>query len=359
MKKIQVPKVFKHSKKKVGQPPGSLMYTGKYREEPVSISVFDYDDHDFEEKIIEDRRDILSYRDKKSTTWIIIDGVQDIALVEMICKHYNIHPLTIEDILHPEQRPKIEDSEEYIFIVLKMMNYDEKNGYVHSEQVSIILGENFVLSFQEVLGDTFEGVRNRLRSGKGSIRKNGADYLMYALIDTVIDNYFVVLEKAGDMLADIEDELLVEPSQETLNKLYSLKREMLSIRRMVWPLREVIYKLERDDLKLIKKATRIYLRDVYDHIIRVIDSVETTRDLLGGMLDLYQSIMGNRMNAVMKVLTIISTIFIPLTFIAGIYGMNFEYMPELQWRYGYPAAWGVMILMVLVMFIFFKKKRWL
>lgn len=359
MKKIHIPKVFKHSKKKVGQPPGSLMYTGKYPEGRVDISVFDYDENHFEEKQITNPSDLLDYRDRKTTSWINIDGIQDVALVEMVCKHYNIHPLTIEDILHPEQRPKLEDSEEYIFVVLKMMNYDEKLGMVHSEQVGIILGENFVISFQEVLGDTFEGVRNRLRSGKGNIRKNGADYLMYALIDTIIDNYFVVLEKAGDMLEDIEEELLLQPSQKTLNQLYSLKREILTIRRMVLPLREVIYKLERDDLKLIKKATRVYIRDVYDHIIRVIDSVETIRDLLGGMLDLYQSIMGNRMNAVMKVLTIISTIFIPLTFIAGIYGMNFEYMPELGWKYGYPATWGLMIMMVMMMFVFFKKKNWL
>jgi len=335
------------------------MYTGKYPEGEVSISVFDYDENHFEEKNIVQPKDLLGYRDTSTTTWINIDGIQDVALVEMLCKHYNIHPLTIEDILHPEQRPKLEDSDDYLFVVVKMMNYDETKGYVHSEQVGILLGENFVISFQEVLGDTFDGVRNRLRSGKGSIRKNGADYLMYALIDTIIDNYFVVLEKAGDMLEDIEEELLMEPSQRTLNQLYSLKREMLSIRRMVWPLREVIYKLERDDLKLIKQETRVYLRDVYDHIIRVIDSVETIRDLLSSMLDLYQSIMGNRMNAVMKVLTIISTIFIPLTFIAGIYGMNFEYMPELEWKFGYPAAWGLMILMVLGMFVFFKKKRWL
>lgn len=347
------------SKKKVGQPPGSLMYTGKYPEGKVTITVFDYDANHLEEKNIDQPGDLFDYRDKPTTTWINIDGIQDVALVEMVCKHYRIHPLTIEDILHPEQRPKIEDSEDYIFVVLKMMNYDEQKGYVHSEQVGLLLGENFVISFQEVLGDTFEGVRNRLRSGKGSIRKNGADYLLYALIDTIIDNYFVVLEKAGDMLEDIEDELLMEPSQHTLNQLYSLKREMLSIRRMVWPLREVVYKLERDDLKLVKQETRVYLRDVYDHISRVIDSVETIRDLLASMLDLYQSITSNRMNAVIKVLTIISTIFIPLTFIAGIYGMNFDHMPELHWKYGYPAVWGFMILVVVGMFVFFKKKKWL
>ena len=358
MKNLKMPKLPK-SKKKVGLPPGALMYTGKYPEGKASITVFDYDEHHFLEEEIDLPTEVLGYRDTATTTWINVDGIQDVALVEMLCRHYKIHPLTIEDLLHPEQRPKLEDNEDYIFVVLKMMNYDEKKGYVHSEQVGLILGEDFVLSFQEVPGDTFEGVRNRLRSGKGSIRKNGADYLLYALVDSIIDNYFVVLEKAGDMLEDIEDELLRQPSQYTLNQLYSLKREMLAIRRMVWPLREVIYKLERDDLKLIKQETRVYLRDVYDHIIRVIDAVETIRDLLGSMLDLYQSVMGNRMNAVMKVLTIISTIFIPLTFIAGIYGMNFAYMPELEWKYGYPAAWGMMILMVAGMLVYFKKKRWL
>lgn len=353
-----MPKLPK-SKNKVGQPPGSLMYTGKYSEGKASISVFDYDESHFEEKNIEQPTDLLVYRDRPGTTWINIDGVQDVSLVELVCKHYHIHPLTIEDILNPEQRPKIEDSEDYLFVVLKMMTYDEPKGFVHSEQVGLLLGKDFVLSFQEVPGDTFEGVRNRLRSGKGSIRKNGADYLLYALIDTIVDNYFVILEKAGDMLEDIERELLVQPSQRTLGQLYSLKREMLTIRRMVWPLREVIYKLERDDLKLIRQETRVYLRDVYDHIIRVIDTVENMRDLLGGMLDLYQSIMGNRMNAVIKVLTIISTIFIPLTFIAGVYGMNFEYMPELEWKYGYLAAWILMIGMVVGMLVYFKKKKWL
>lgn len=336
-----------------------LIYTGRHLDREVKITVFAYGEKTFEEKEIESIEDIFSYREQNATIWVNIDGLQDVALIEKVCNLFNVHPLTIEDILHPEQRPKVEESQEYLYVVLKMLNYEEKERIVHSEQVSIILGTNFILSFQEKPGDTFESVRNRLRTSSGRIRKNGADYLMYALIDTIVDHYFLVLEKAGDILEEVEEELLMHSSKNTLHTLYALKREMLSIRRMVWPLREVIYKLEREEFKLIKKSTHLYLRDVYDHVIQVIDTVETMRDMLASMFDLYQSIIGNRMNGIMKVLTIISTIFIPLTFIAGVYGMNFKYMPELDWRYGYLAVWILMILIVFGMFVFFKKKNWL
>lgn len=354
-----MPLSFKSANNKIGQPPGVLIYTGKYPEGEVKVTIFGYGEQTFEEKAISSLEDIASHHEKNATIWVNIDGLQDVSLIGKICAYFKIHPLTTEDILHPEQRPKVEEGEGYIYVVLKMLNYEEKEQIVHSEQVSIILGTNFLLSFQEKSGDTFDGVRNRLRTSNGKIRKNGADYLMYALIDTIVDHYFLVLEKAGDLLEDVEEELLMNSSKSTLHTLYTLKREMLSIRRMVWPLREVIYKLEREDFKLIKKNTHIYLRDIYDHIIQVIDTIETIRDMLASMFDLSQSILGNRMNGIMKVLTIISTIFIPLTFIAGVYGMNFRYMPELDWRYGYPATWALMLFIVAGMFLFFKKKNWL
>lgn len=350
---------FRGTGKKVGLPPGSLLYTGKQPSGPSTIHIFDYNGESLEEKEIEQPEDIFPYKDKDTTTWINIDGVHNVEVVEKICKHYNIHPLTIEDILNIEQRPKIEEGEDFIYVVLKMMDYDDKNDYVRTEQVSLLLGHKFVMSFQEDKGDIFEGVRTRIRSGKGKIRQNGADYLLYALIDTIVDNYFVALEKVGDQMEEIEVTLLMNASDKTLNDLYGLKREMLTLRRFIWPLREVIYKLERDDLKLVHRNTRVYIRDVYDHTIQVIDTVEIYRDLLSGLVDLYQSIVSNRMNQIMKVLTIISTIFIPLSFIAGVYGMNFKYMPELDEPAAYPIFWIAILALISTMLFFFKKKRWL
>lgn len=350
---------IKNTTNKIGQPPGVLIYTGKHYAEGVEVTAFGYSEHTLEEKKISSLEDIIAFRALHTTIWVNIDGLHDIVLIEQICSYFQVHALTIEDILHPEQRPKVEEADGYIYVVLKMLRYEGKEQMINAEQVSLVLGNNFLLSFQEKPGDTFDSVRNRLKVGKGKIRRNGADYLMYALMDTIVDHYFLVLEKGGDLLEEVEEVLMTNASKSTLHTLYTLKREMLSIRRMVWPLREVIYKLEREEFKLIKKSTHIYLRDIYDHVIQVIDTVETIRDMLASMFDLYQSTQSNRMNAIMKVLTIISTIFIPLTFIVGVYGMNFRYMPELDWQYGYPAIWGMMLVMVLGMFVFFKRKGWL
>lgn len=350
---------LRNTTSKIGQPPGTLIYTGERNEGKVKVTAFGYGEHALEEKEIDSLEDIIVCQQQYSNIWVNIDGLQDIGLIEQICNHFQVHALTIEDILHPEQRPKVEEGDGYIYVVLKMLQYAGQEHMVNAEQVSLILGNNFVLSFQEKPGDTFESVRNRLRGGKGRIRRSGADYLMYALMDTIVDHYFLVLERVGDLLEDVESVLMTNASKSTLHTLYALKREMLAIRRVVWPLREVIYKLEREEFKMIKKSTHIYLRDIYDHVIQVIDTVETIRDMLASMFDLYQSTLSNRMNAIMKVLTIISTIFIPLTFIAGVYGMNFRYMPELEWQYGYPAVWALMLVMVSGMFIFFKRKGWL
>jgi magnesium transporter len=349
----------KKSSHKIGLPPGSFHYIGSHRTEPVTISTFRYGHNFFEEKNNLSLDEALIELPQGQFLWVNFIGIHEIVSVERICNFYNIHPLTIEDILSTEQRPKLEENEDYIYLVVKMLEFQENLRKFHVEQVSMILGKNMVISFQEKEGDTFDAVRNRLRSGKGRIQKAGSDYLLYTLVDTIIDNYFILLEKMGDVIEEVEEDLLLGPGESTLTQLYNLKRDTVVLRRSIWPLREVVHKLERDDMKLIKKETRLYLRDVYDHTIRIIETIENFRDMLSSMVDLYQSTLSNRMNVVMKVLTIISTIFIPLTFIAGIYGMNFEYMPELGWKYGYLGVWIIMITVVFIMLFFFRKKKWI
>ena len=350
---------FKNSSKKAGLPPGSLYYTGSRKEEPISIQAFNYSGEIFEEKELLTPEDTFPFRDDALKSWINVNGVHNVGVIESICKHYGIHALTIEDIVSTDQRPKIEEHDKYLYVVLKMMDYDIEKESIHMEQVSLLLGKDFVISFQEKEGDTFNPVRDRLRSGKGRIRNSGVDYLLYALIDTVVDNYYIIMEKVGDSMAAIEEKLLFNASKEGFEAVYGLKREMLAMRRSTWPLRELVYKLEREDFALISGDTKVFLRDVYDHTIQVIDTVETYRDLLSGMVDLYHSTISTRTNDVMKVLTIISTIFIPLTFIVGVYGMNFEVMPELTWKYGYLAVWVLMLTTGAFMVWFFRKKSWL
>ena len=279
--------------------------------------------------------------------------------IEKIGQHYDLHPLVLEDILHTGQRPKFEDIEQYLFVVLMMLRFDKENKSVISEQVSLVLGKNFVISFQENVGDVFEQIRDRIRNSKGRIRKMGSDYLMYALLDAIVDGYFAILENMGETIETLEEELVDDPSKNTLQQIHHLKREMIFLRKSVWPLRELISSLERSESKLIQQSTEAYLRDVYDHTIQVIDTVESFRDMVASMLDLYLSSLSMRMNEVMKVLTIIATIFIPLTFIAGVYGMNFHNMPELSWKYGYPVTLLVMAIISIGMLYYFKRKNWL
>ncbi len=288
-----------------------------------------------------------------------MDGIHQLDNIEKIGEHFKIHPLVLEDIMNTGQRPKMEDFNDYLFIVLKMLSYDEEENETKTEQVSLILSSKFVISFQESEGDVFDPVRERIRSDRGRIRKMGVDYLAYSLIDAIVDNYFMVLEKIGEKIEDIEDELVKNPTPEVLHTIHRLKRELIFLRKSVWPLREVISRLERWESPLIDKSIDIYLRDVYDHTIQVIDALETFRDMLSGMLDIYLSSLSNRMNEVMKVLTIIATIFIPLTLISSIYGMNFKYMPELDWFWGYPLVYTVMLAVSAVMLIYFRRKKWL
>lgn len=355
-----MPELIKRRSQKAGLGPGALVHIGDKKAGQVEIAVIDYDAEHFEKKQVNTVDECFTFKDKPTVTWINVDGVQDISIIEKLGDCYGFHPLVMEDILNTDQRPKLEDYGDYLYIVLKMLYYREDTGQVITEQISLILGPNYVISFQEGLeGDIFDPIRDRIRVGNNRIRKMGADYLAYSLIDSIVDSYFGILEKLGEDIEYLEEELVTNPEKETLHAIHDLKREMIFLRKSVWPLREVINGLERGESPLIKKATGIFLRDVYDHTIQVIDTVETFRDMLSGMLDIYLSSISNRMNEVMKVLTIIATIFIPLTFIVGLYGMNFKYMPELQWPWGYPAIWVIMIAIVVAMAVYFRRKRWI
>lgn len=352
-------RIAKRSSAQIGLRPGALVYTGEKKSETIKITLIDYDETQFQEKEIRTVEECLPFKDSSTVTWVNIDGIHQIEIIEKIGNLFNIHPLVLEDIASIDQRPKMEDLGDYIFVVLKMLYLGEKNIEIKDEQVSLVLASKFVISFQESEGDVFNSVRERIRTGKGRIRKMGTDYLCHALIDAVVDNYFVILENFGEKISSLEEELVTNPTPKTMHAIHSLKREIVFLRKFVWPLREVINGLERGESKLIKKTTTIYLKDLYDHTIQVIDTIETFRDMVSGILDIYLSSISNRMNEVMKVLTIIATIFIPLTFIAGVYGMNFKYMPELEFRFGYYIIWSVMIFLAVTMLIYFKKRKWL
>lgn len=343
---------------KAGLPPGTPIHIGDTTPTATKITVIDYTPTSIEQKTARTVKECLSFKNTKSMTWINVDGLADLKLLEELCEGFELHPLVIEDILNTEQRPKVEDHEKYLYIVLRMLESGAKNG-IMTEQISIVVGSNFLLSFQETPGDIFDPIRERIRNKKGNIRKSGPDFLAYSLIDAIVDHYFLILENFGERIENLEKELITNPSPNTLRQLYRMKREMIKLRKSVWPLRELINNLERAGFSpLVKKNTRLYLRDVYDHSIQAIDSTETYREMLSGMLDIYLSSVSNRLNEVMKILTVIATIFIPLTFVTGLYGMNFRFMPELEHPWGYPAALLLMLVMSLLMLAYFRRKRW-
>lgn len=347
---------------KAGLPPGTPVHIGK-KSESTKIKIMDYDAENLVETEVKKPEECVPFKkDKKTATWIRIYGLRDVKFLEEFGRQFGLHPLVVEDILDTEQRPKMEDYEDYLYIVLKMLTFNEKQKKVETEQMSLVLGPNFVVSFQENEGAIFDRIKGWIRAGKGRIRKRGADFLAYAMLDAIVDNYFLILEKLGERVESLEDSLIKEPSPRTIQAIHKLKREMIVLRKSVWPLREVVNGLERESRSkspLIRKETSIYLRDVYDHTIQVIDNIETSRDIVSGMVDIYLSSVSNRLNEVMKMLTIIGTIFIPLTFITGLYGMNFRYMPELEHPIGYFAVLAVMAILAILMLIYFRKKKWL
>ncbi|MBD3426791.1 MAG: magnesium/cobalt transporter CorA [Candidatus Omnitrophica bacterium] len=351
-------RLIKNMSKKSGMAPGTLTHVGDKKDTKVNISFFDYDRENITEKSAAVADECAPLKGKKTVSWINVDGVHDAGIIENIGKSFGIHPMVLEDIMNTSQRPKFEDLGDYLFIVIKMIYYRQKSKRVVVEQVSLILGENFVISFQEEEGDVFEAVRDRLKRSKGRVRTEGADFLAYALMDSVIDSYFSVLEGIGESIESLEEKVVSGSRAEDIADIHALKRDMIFLRRSIWPLREVISGILRAESGLVKSSTGLYFRDIYDHTIQVVDTIESFRDFVSGILDIYLSSLSNRMNEVMKVLTIFAAIFIPLTFIAGIYGMNFKYMPELELKWGYFAVLGFMALVGVGMLAYFKRKKW-
>jgi len=343
----------------VGLPPGTMVYIGDQKMDAVSVDIIDYNQSNFTELREASVERCGELAGAPGVTWINVNGIHDVGLIESLGGCLELHPLTLEDIVNTGQRPKTEEFPHYIYVVLKMISFNETTNQLATEHVSLILADNYVVSFQERRGDVFDSVRDRIRNSKGRLRSMKADYLAYSLMDAVVDHYFLAVERMGDRIEDLDDQILTDPHPNAMQEVHHLKRQILGMRKAVWPLREEIRVLEKCESGLIRPETKAFLRDLYDHTIQVIDMVETFRDILGGMHDTFLSNVSNRMNEIMKVLTIIATIFIPLTFIAGLYGMNFEHMPELKWAWGYYMALGVMLAVGIVMTVYFRKKKWL
>lgn len=348
--------------KKSGLPPGTLVHIGEAKSDRIRLTMIFYNETEVLEKELsglEELEAVAAALTKGGVTWIDIEGVHHPETIDRLGKHYSIHPLTLEDIVNTEQRPKIEEYPDYLFFVLKASNCGEAEEQPGMQQISLVLKPGLVISFEEKAGEIFGSVRNRIRVGKGRIRLTGSDYLAYCLVDAIVDRYFNILEKKGEDIESLQEELIRRPTRTTLQEIHRMKRELILFRRSVWPLREAVGSLLRGEYGLIQKTTLVYLRDVYDHLIHVIDSIEIYREMLAGMMDLYLSSISNRMNEVMKVLTVIATIFMPLTFMAGVYGMNFKYMPELDWSWGYPAVLLLMVAVAGCMLVYFRRKRWI
>lgn len=341
-------------------PPGTMAYKGKKQTLKTVIDIINYSNQTYTQIDSNNVEDGFDLEGNEQVTWINVNGLNNLADIEKLGSHYNLHPLTLEDIVNTGQRPKLEEFQNYVFIVFKMLYFND-DDILHYEHLSMVVGSDYVLTFQESDGDVFDNLRNRIETAKGRIRSQGADYLMYALLDAIVDNYFTVIEAVGDKIEDLESRIFNSKNNDasTPNEIQNLKQEVLKIRRSIFPLREVINRLEKSENTIINEKSQSYIRDLYDHIIQVNESIDMYREMVWSLMDMYMSIISNKMNEVMKVLTIIATIFIPLTFISGIYGMNFTYMPELQEKYGYFILLGVMIIIFVLMLIYFRRKKWL
>ena len=347
--------------KKTGLPPGSLIHTGESGAgRPVTIRLMDYDQETIQEKQVQTVEECFPFRNQPTVTWIDIDGLHQVEHIKTLGDAFGIHPLVQEDILNVAQRPKFEDHQSYIYIVVKMLSYDDQLQRIDREQFSLILGDNYVITFKEKAGgDVLDPVRERLRSGKRRIRRMGADYLAHALLDAVADYYFVVLEKFGDTVEDLEERALAHPRQEVLRHIQRAKRDILFLRHAIWPLRELVGALQKSESELIAEETGIYFKDIADHVIQLVDEVEIYRETIADLRHIFLSNLSNQLNQVMKVLTVFAAVFIPLTFLVGVYGMNFEYMPELKWPWAYPVLWLLMLGLGGGMFYYFYRKKWL
>lgn len=343
----------------VGKAPGMDGYLGAKFRESTDIEIYDYSKASFEVHHTKSIEDAFKFKTTDQITWINVNGLNLSDEISKLGHYYDIHPLVMEDILNTEHRPKVDEYENYLFVILKML-YINKEEQFTIEHFSLIMGHNYVLTFQESEDDIFGFIRERIANPESRIRSSKADYLAFALIDTIVDNYFTVIEDFGDKIESLEDQLFDEnPKDSTPKDIQALKREILRIRRSVFPLREVISRLEKSEHSIVEEKTRAFFSDVYDHVIQINENIEIYRDMVWGLMDMYMTTVSNKMNAIMKVLTIIATIFIPLTFVVGVYGMNFENMPELHYTNGYYVVWGVMILLFLMMLYFFYRKKWL
>jgi magnesium transporter len=350
-------KLVQKRSRKTGLPPGTLVHIGEKKTDKVTITAFNYATARCDERQ-DPALDGLAPPIDESVTWVNVGGVHKMDILESFGAQFHLHPLLLEDIANTDQRPKLEDYEACSFLVMKMLSVNDRQDIV-VEQVSLVFGKKFVLSFQENGADVFTPVRDRLRGGKGRLRQSGADYLLYALVDAIVDQYFTVLEVLGEKIEVLQDLVVSDPKPETLRQIHALKRQLLFLRRAVWPLREAMNHLSRSESPFFQESTKVFFRDVYDHVVQIVDTIETLREMVSASLDIYLSSISYRLNAVMKVLTIITTIFMPLTFIVGIYGMNFEHMPELKWEWGYPLVLGLMVAIGIAMLGFFKRKKWM
>lgn len=351
---------FTSSSDKAGLPPGSLLHVGEALETESRITITIYNKEKIEEHKIQSIEEILPYKSSDSVTWVVIEGLTNIDIIERTGAIFNIHDLVLEDILNTHQRPKFEEYDDYLYIVLKSMSAEDDGFHISYEQISILLVDNIVIVFKEKKDELFSPLLRRIVKSKGQIRSYGSDYLTYAILDSVVDQYFNIIDSLDDAITPLEDSLLTaELSQEVLSTIQRLKREVIHIRRYVSSVRELLAEMLRSESELINERTYVFLRDVSDHSIRVAESIETYRDILTSLLEIYISGVSNRMNEIMKVLTIFASIFIPLTFIVGIYGMNFEYMPELKFKWAYPTLWVLFVSITIALLVYFKRKKWL
>jgi magnesium transporter len=358
--RVKLPRLFGRQVSKPGTPPGTLEYTREKRIADVSIRVMDYGPGACHVRAPKRIEDTFPLRDSETVSWIDIEGLHDTEMLARFGDHFGIHPLVLEDILNTHQRPRVEEYDNYLFVVARMLIAGKNNDTFHSEQVSFILGRRFVATFQDIPGDVFDPVRHRVEQGRGKSRRLGPDYLLYSLLDAMVDNYFVLLQSVAERIEAVEVRITSEhPKTQDLDDVHRLRRELVYVRRNVWPLRDAIAEMSRSDSPLIADDTHVYLRDLHDHVVQVIESVENFRDVLASLQDLYMSTLSQRTNEVIRVLTIISTIFVPLTFLAGVYGMNFHYFPELALKWGYFGFWAVSVVVTVLLLAFLRRRGWL
>ncbi|MFK7806999.1 MAG: magnesium/cobalt transporter CorA [Saprospiraceae bacterium] len=349
----------KKRRTKAGLPPGSVVFLGNQKVEKVFVHHLQYDNEQLNENTLDNHKDItFQATDNEQIDWYDVRGLHDTALIESIGKTFHIHPLVLEDVVNTQQRPKFEEYENGIFIIFKSLFFDKTKFEITTEQVALFLTNGLILSFQEAETDLFAAVRQRVHSGRGRIRLRGIDYLAYALLDNVVDNYYVIFDEIEEVIEALEDQLMASPDNSIKGQIHHLKKELLTIRKSIAPLREAVSQFAKSDNELIEDRTVVYIRDLYDHTVQIMDRVETYRDMLNGLQDLYLSEISYKMNQVMQLLAVVTTVFVPLSFLAGLYGMNFENIPELKYANGYFVLLGVMVLIVVGLLFFFRKKKW-